>query len=112
MSKEKWRRPIGFGRAARLKPKAPVPGHKEHQGRGATNYSRCNWDGSRRLCRPTVYHRQVYGQSVIRVDTADGDEQSALLGIDRHSPGEPAPGLRSDAVALVHVVEDETSAPD
>src|SRR5664280_654465 len=40
------------------------------------------------------------------------DGQLALSGFDRHPPGEPTPGFRSYAVALIDVVEGEAGAPD
>jgi len=36
----------------------------------------------------------------------------ALSGFDRHSPSEPAPGLRSNAVSLIDIVQREACAPD
>ena len=38
--------------------------------------------------------------------------QLALSGIDRHPPSEPTPGLWSNAVALVDVVEGEAGMPN
>jgi hypothetical protein len=40
------------------------------------------------------------------------DKQLQLSGIDCHPPSEPTPGLWSDAVALVDVIEDEARVPD
>jgi len=40
------------------------------------------------------------------------DGRFALSGIDRHPPSKPAPGLWSNAVALVNVVVGEPGAPN
>jgi len=49
---------------------------------------------------------------VIRVVGPTMDGHLELSGIDRHPPSEPTPGLWSNAVALVNVVEGEAGAPN